>query len=41
MTAITKTRVFLVDDHPVVRAGMRQVLELDDRISVVGEADSG
>ena len=41
MTEITKTRVFLVDDHPVVRAGMRQVLELDGRISVVGEPDSG
>ena len=41
MTAMAKTRVFLVDDHPVVRAGMRQLLEVDGRISVVGEADSG
>ena len=41
MTAMAKTRVFLVDDHPVVRTGMRQLLELDGRISVVGEANSG
>ena len=38
---MAKTRVFLVDDHPVVRAGMRQLLELDERVSVVGEAGSG
>lgn len=31
-------RVVLVDDHPVVRAGLRAVLDSDDSISVVGEA---
>jgi DNA-binding NarL/FixJ family response regulator len=33
--------VVLVDDHPVVRAGMRAMLGLEDDITVVGEAASG
>ena len=33
-------RVFLVDDHPVVREGIRRLLELEDNISVVGEANT-
>jgi len=32
------TRVLLVDDHAVVRAGLRRVLEADPDIEVVGEA---
>lgn len=34
-------RVILVDDHPVVRAGLRSVIDAPDHISVVGEAGSG
>jgi two-component system, NarL family, response regulator DevR len=33
-------RVFLVDDHEVVRRGVAEVLEDDPRITVVGEAGS-
>ena len=33
-------RVLLVDDHPVVREGIRRLLELDEQIQVVGEAGS-
>jgi len=33
-------RVFLVDDHLVVREGIRRLLELDERVSVVGAAGS-
>jgi DNA-binding NarL/FixJ family response regulator len=33
-------RVVVVDDHEVLRAGTRQVLETTDDIVVVGEADS-
>lgn len=33
-------RVFLVDDHPVVREGIRRLLELDEQIQVVGEAEN-
>lgn len=32
------TRVFLLDDHEVVRAGLRTLLESDGTIQVVGEA---
>jgi two-component system invasion response regulator UvrY len=34
-------RVFVVDDHALVRAGMRMILEGQDDIEVVGEADCG
>jgi DNA-binding NarL/FixJ family response regulator len=34
-------RVLLVDDHPVVRAGLRGMLAAEDGITVVGEAGSG
>ncbi len=33
--------VLLVDDHPVVRTGLRAVLDARDGISVVGEAATG
>lgn len=34
-------RVILVDDHPVVRAGLRSVIDAPEHIAVVGEAGSG
>ena len=34
-------RVLLVDDHGVVRAGLRALLESTGRVDVVGEASSG
>lgn len=39
--SLPKVRVFLVDDHPVVREGIRRLLTMDERIQVVGQADSG
>ncbi|MEV1122024.1 response regulator transcription factor [Actinosynnema sp. NPDC049800] len=33
-------RVFLVDDHEVVRVGVRELLNSDDSLQVVGEAGS-
>ena len=33
-----RIRVLLVDDHPVVRSGLRRVLEAETDIEVVGEA---
>jgi DNA-binding NarL/FixJ family response regulator len=34
-------RVLLIDDHPVVRQGLRTFLELQDDITIVGEAADG
>lgn len=36
-----KIRVFLADDHALVRQGFRRLLEDDPRIEVVGEANTG
>lgn len=33
--------ILLIDDHPVVRAGYRRLLESNPDISVIGEADNG
>ena len=33
--------VLITDDHPVVRRGIRQILEDDDRINLIGEASDG
>ena len=38
---MSNVRVYIVDDYPLVREGIRRLLELDARIRVVGEADSG
>ncbi|MFB0559041.1 MAG: response regulator transcription factor, partial [Dehalococcoidales bacterium] len=34
-------RVLIVDDHHVVREGLRRILELEKGLQVVGEAKSG
>lgn len=36
-----KIRILLVDDHPVVRAGIEGILNSQDDIEVVGEANNG
>ena len=36
----TPVRVYLVDDHEIVRRGLRELLELEDDIVVVGESAS-
>ena len=40
MTGSSPIRVVLVDDHAIVREGLRRVLERDAHFSVVGEAAS-
>lgn len=37
----TPIRVMIVDDHPMVRQGLRTFLDLNDAIEVVGEAGNG
>ena len=41
MTKTHGIKVLIVDDHQVVREGLRRILELDKTIEVVGEAKSG
>ena len=41
MTDATKIRVLLVDDHAVVRMGLKVFFDLQDDIEVVGEAGDG
>ena len=36
-----KTRVFLVDDHPIVRRGCQLLIGMEQDIEVCGEADNG
>jgi DNA-binding NarL/FixJ family response regulator len=39
--ARSKARVFLVDDHPIVRRGFQLLLGMEPDLMVCGEADSG
>ena len=36
-----KVRVFVVDDHPIFRAGLKEIIESDQQFCVAGEADNG
>ena len=36
----TRIRVFLLDDHEIVRRGLRELLEAEDDIVVIGEAST-
>ncbi len=36
-----KYKVFIVDDHPFTRAGVRAILETNDAIDIIGEAEDG
>jgi len=38
---MNKIKVFVVDDHPIFRQGLRQAIQSDPRLVVVGEAGDG
>ncbi len=40
MNSVGKRRVLLVDDHPIVRQGLRRMLEAEFDLTVCAEADS-
>ena len=37
----TAATILLIDDHPMLRNGVKQLIELDDRLQVVAEAGNG
>lgn len=37
----TTSKLILVDDHPLLRKGVRQLVELEDDMAVIGEASNG
>jgi two-component system invasion response regulator UvrY len=41
MTEKASIRVFIADDHAIVRAGLKQIIAEERDISVVGEAETG
>ena len=41
MTDTSPIRVLVVDDHPLMRKGIRTMLEEHDDVTVVGEASNG
>ena len=41
MSTEGRIRVMVVDDHPVVRSGLREMLEASGRFEVVGQAGDG
>ena len=38
---VEQTKIVIADDHPIFRAGLRQVVESDLMFRVVGEASDG
>lgn len=36
-----KTKVLLIDDHPLMRRGIKQLIELEDIFEVIGDAGNG
>ncbi|MBD9606731.1 two-component system nitrate/nitrite response regulator NarL [Pseudomonas sp. PvR086] len=41
MTPSPQHKILLVDDHPMMRHGIRQMLELEDDFLIIGEASQG
>ena len=39
--SLNQTKVLLVDDHALVRAGFKRLLEDGDKFAVIAEASSG
>ena len=38
---MSSSKIIIVDDHPVFRQGLRDVLETDSDLTVIGEAANG
>jgi len=40
VSRVTAIRVFIADDHPIVRQGLRRIVEADSGLKISGEADN-
>ena len=40
-TADTQSTILLIDDHPMLRTGVKQLISLEPTLHVIGEADDG
>ncbi|MEO8664759.1 MAG: response regulator transcription factor [Ignavibacteria bacterium] len=36
-----KIKIIIADDHPIFRNGLRQIIESESKITIIGEADNG
>ena len=36
-----KIKILIIDDHPLMRRGLKQLIELENNFEVVGDAGSG
>lgn len=41
MTSSSPATILLVDDHPLLRKGLKQLIEFEDELEVIGEASDG
>lgn len=41
MTEQKKIRIIIADDHPIFRSGLKQIIEEDENIDIIGTADNG
>ena len=41
MTNDKKIRIIIADDHPIFRSGLKQIIEEDKSIEIIGTADNG
>lgn len=39
--SVSETTVLLIDDHPLLRKGLRQLIELEDELTIIAEASNG
>ena len=39
--SVSESTVLLIDDHPLLRKGLRQLIELEDELTIIAEASSG